>query len=853
MLSKKSYIAIIVMLFSIGAIYSQVAKRKMRWSDADKWNTLTSEKISSDAKWISYILDYDTGIDTLFIQNIKTGKKDAYPDCIDASFSGDGKWVKLYAPGRGLLLQNLNTGSTKSLNDIDKAEFFNKGKFLVALESNNEKRLRIFNLDNDSEHFYPGILSFSIHETSGIVGITSNSLLLLQPKNNGEFQPITIAKDTNFSNVVWSANGNRLAFMEKNGGAYNIGYCQNVLTAPSLQMLDSKRFPELKDRYIDMPLGFTALDISADGNRIIFHSVKEKPVDVPAIPEVWDSETVWEYPRQKIYGNYEHAPMVTVWIPEQDKVMQVATQERPVGTFTPDYRCFVGYHPQDYEPQYDVYGYADFYITNVETGTTTLLAPKQNRKLLTMGTSPDGRYISYFDLKNWWVYDTKTMKHTCLTNTMTTPLTDVENDRPSPSHPYGTPDWTSDGRAIIYDRYDIWLMSPDGKNRQRITNGLELRTTYRLALVNKLESKISSFNFVSACYDTKNGLILESQGDDKATGYYYWNKSKLQKLFYTAAKNSRLKMADSRSAYIFINETAVTAPKLMFLAEGKSEVLVRSNAHENNFENATVQLISYTDARGNNLQGKLYYPPNFNIGKTYPMIVSIYERQSYLLHSYTKPTQYDTIGFSPLNYASEGYLVLYPDIAYEIGEPGRSAVNCVESAVKAVIKLGIVDANRIGLIGHSYGGYETSFIVTQSKMFAAAVAGAGVTDMISGVLEIRTKQAQNSRYESGQHRIGKSLYKDYSGYIENSPIAQAINSTTPLLTWHGKQDGSVKWEQSLELHLALRRLGKKHTMLIYPGEGHALAGPEACKDLSDRVHNWFDYYLKGIGSDILRN
>jgi len=135
----------------------------------------------------------------------------------------------------------------------------------------------------------------------------------------------------------------------------------------------------------------------------------------------------------------------------------------------------------------------------------------------------------------------------------------------------------------------------------------------------------------------------------------------------------------------------------------------------------------------------------------------------------------------------------------------------------------------------------------------AAVAGAGVTDMISGVLEIRTKQAQNSRYESGQHRIGKSLYKDYSGYIENSPIAQAINSTTPLLTWHGKQDGSVKWEQSLELHLALRRLGKKHTMLIYPGEGHALAGPEACKDLSDRVHNWFDYYLKGIGSDILRN
>lgn len=848
MSSKNSYIAIVVMLFSLGAIYGQVSKRKMLWSAADKWNTLTSEQISPDAKWISYILDYDTGIDTLFIQNIKTGKKIAYPDCIDAAFSGDGKWVKLCAPGRGLLLHNLNTGTTKSFNDIDKAEFLSKGKFLVALESNNEKRLRILSLNNGSEHFYPGILSFSIHEASGIVGVNSDSILLLQPQHGGKFEPIAIAKGTDFSNVVWSANGNILAFMQKNAGAYNIGYCQNVLTTPSLQMLDSKRFPELKDWYIDRPLGFTALDISADGNRIIFHCVKEKPMDIPAIPEVWDSETAWEYPRQKIYGNYEHAPMVTVWIPQQDKIMQVATQGRPVGTFTPDYRYFVGYHPQDYEPQYDVYGYTDFYITNVETGATTLMVAKQNRKLLTMGTSPDGRYISYFDLKNWWVYDTRTMKHTCLTGIMTTALTDVENDRPSPSHPYGSPDWTSDGRVIIYDRYDIWLMSPDGKNRQRITDGFKRATTYRLSAVNKLESKVNSFNFVSACYDTNNGLVLESQGDNKATGYYYWNKSKLQKLFYTAAKNSRLKKAHNRNAYIFINETAVTAPKLMFLAKGKSEVLVRSNVHEDNFEQATAQLISYTDAHGNKLQGKLYYPPDFRLGKTYPLIVSIYEKQSYLFHSYAKPTQYDTLGFSPLNYASEGYLVLYPDITYEIGEPGRSAVDCVEAGVKAVIKLGIVEENHIGLIGHSFGGYETSFIVTQSKLFAAAVAGAGVTDMISGTLDIRSRQVQNSRYENGQYRMGRSLYADFDGYIENSPVRQAANITTPLLSWHGKQDSSVKWEQSLELHVALRRLGKKHTMLIYPGEGHALAAPEACKDLCDRVLGWFDYYLKEIGT-----
>ncbi|MFW0737138.1 S9 family peptidase [Flavobacterium sp. T12S277] len=743
-------------------------------------------------------------------------------------------------------MRNLNTGSTKSFKDIDKAEFLSKGKYLAALENHKEKRLQILNLTNGSEHFYPGILSFSIHEASGMVGITSESILLLQPQQNGKFEPTTIAKGADFSNVVWSANGNTLAFMQKNAGGYTIGYCQNLLREPTLQMLDSKRFSVLKDRHIDRPLGSTALDISSDGNRIVFHCIKEKPVDIQVIPEVWDSGSRWEYPRHKIYGDYQYTPMVTVWIPKQDKVLQVTTQERPVGTFTPDYRFFVGYHPQDYEPQYDVYGYADFYITNIETGATTLLIRKQNRKLLTMGASQNGRYISYFDLKNWWVYDTGTMKHTCLTGNITTSLTDLRNDRPSPLHPYGSPDWTSDGRVIIYDRNDIWLISPDGENRQRITDGFKQGITYRLSGVSKNKSKVNSFNFVSDCYDNEKGLILESQGQDKATGYYYWNKNKLQKLFYTAAKNSRLKKAYNKSAYIFTNETAVTAPKLMFLAEGKSEVLVRSNTHEDNFENAAVGLISYTDTRGNNLQGKLYYPSNFSLGKKYPMIVSIYERQSYLYHSYAKPTQYDTLGFSPLNYAAEGYLVLYPDITYQVGEPGRSAVDCVESAVNTVIKLGIVDPDHIGLIGHSFGGYETSFIVTQSKMFAAAVAGAGVTDMISGSLDVRSRQTQNSRYENGQYRMGRSLYENFEGYIENSPVTQAASITTPLLSWHGKQDSSVKWEQSLELHVALRRLAKKHTMLIYPGEGHALASPQTCKDLSDRVHNWFDYYLKGI-------
>lgn len=278
----------------------------------------------------------------------------------------------------------------------------------------------------------------------------------------------------------------------------------------------------------------------------------------------------------------------------------------------------------------------------------------------------------------------------------------------------------------------------------------------------------------------------------------------------------------------------------------KEQVVLKTNPQQEKFCWGHSELISYTNQKGQPLQGVLFYPAGFQSEKKYPMIVHLYERQSGMMHQYINPTQYNQDGFNPVNYTFEGYLVFYPDIAYEVGSPGQSAVAGVQAAVDAVMAKGIVEYNHIGLIGGSFGGYETAFIISQTNRFATAVAGVACTDLVSSYLSMQSsgERSQIWRYESAQLRMGASLFANYKGYIENSPVAHASKINTPVLIWTGQQDPNVNWTQSIELHLALQRLQKPHTFLVYPGQGHAIGKPESQIDLDKRVKEWFDTYLK---------
>jgi dipeptidyl aminopeptidase/acylaminoacyl peptidase len=228
------------------------------------------------------------------------------------------------------------------------------------------------------------------------------------------------------------------------------------------------------------------------------------------------------------------------------------------------------------------------------------------------------------------------------------------------------------------------------------------------------------------------------------------------------------------------------------------------------------------------------------------MVVYFYERMSQQLHTYYSPTWNRSMISFPA-FASRGYLIFIPDIPYRIGFPGESARNSIVSGVTNLISKGFVDKNNIGLQGHSWGGYQIAYLVTQTNLFKCAESGAPVVNMVSAYGGIRweTGISRQFQYEHTQSRIGGTLWEKPLRYIENSPIFFADKIETPLLIMHNDKDGAVPWYQGIEFYMALRRLGKPAWLLNYNEEGHGLVQLRNRKDFQLRMGQFFDHYLKG--------
>ena len=257
------------------------------------------------------------------------------------------------------------------------------------------------------------------------------------------------------------------------------------------------------------------------------------------------------------------------------------------------------------------------------------------------------------------------------------------------------------------------------------------------------------------------------------------------------------------------------------------------------------EMVSFENVDGVHLQGILYKPGNFDASKKYPMIVYLYEKLSQNINHFVEPKPMDSINIS--YYVSNGYLVFTPDIVYQTGYPGQSALKCVMAGVNAVTARGFVDEKNIGIQGHSWGGYQIAYMVTQTNRFKAAEDGAPVANMISAYDGIRwgPGRPRQFQYEHTQSRIGGTIWEYPLRFIENSPIFMADKIQTPLLIIANDQDDAVPWYQGIEFFLALRRLGKEAYMFTYNGEPHHLRRRPNQKDYAIRMAQFFDYELKG--------
>jgi dipeptidyl aminopeptidase/acylaminoacyl peptidase len=233
------------------------------------------------------------------------------------------------------------------------------------------------------------------------------------------------------------------------------------------------------------------------------------------------------------------------------------------------------------------------------------------------------------------------------------------------------------------------------------------------------------------------------------------------------------------------------------------------NPQQKDYNWGTAELVHWTTPHKHPGTGILYKPENFDPKKKYPMIAYFYEKVSETLNNYQAPAP--TPSRLPISFfVSNGYLVFTPDISYETGHPGKSAVEYVNSGVEALKKNSWVDGKHLGIQGQSWGGYQVAYLITATNMYAAAWAGAPVVNMTSAYGGIRWESGNNrqSQYEHGQSRIGSSLWQRPDLYMENSPLFHLPNVHTPVAIMSNDADGAVPYYQGIEMFTALRRLNK---------------------------------------------
>lgn len=330
--------------------------------------------------------------------------------------------------------------------------------------------------------------------------------------------------------------------------------------------------------------------------------------------------------------------------------------------------------------------------------------------------------------------------------------------------------------------------------------------------------------------------------------------SGLKVLLWEDANIQGLAKAKKAQVFTFTKEK-FNQPTQVYLSDAtlSNAKQVTENAPDaGNFAwSAGVKLIDYVTTKGDSLQAALYLPAGYVEGKSYPTVVYYYEKLSQSLHNWSNPS-YSGTGWNPGVYTSNGYAVLMPDIVYKMDDPGMSAVWAVLPAVDAAIQTGVIDPTKMGLHGHSWGGYQTSFLITQTNRFKAAAAGAPLTNMISmyDLIYWNSGGGNMSIFEASQGRFLGGPWENWDAYERNSPIYHVKNVQTPLLMLHNDKDGAVDFTQGIEYYNALRRLKKPVILVQYLGENHGLGKLENRKDYAVRMLEFFNHHLKGIAAPV---
>lgn len=504
------------------------------------------------------------------------------------------------------------------------------------------------------------------------------------------------------------------------------------------------------------------------------------------------------------------------------------------------------------------------YMVCTDNGKRDLIQGAKSYERVSL--SPDGQFVLWFDVERlvFYSYEINTKVRKDISASIPVCLYDENAAGIGRRNcAYGIAGWANDGHEVfIYDKYDIWRINLGGNNKPlNITNGYGRKRAITFGVIPIGNEEL--------LYSAKNELLLSAYSKvDKTNGFWVAKNNK--------ADDPECRIMASNSFYISrVGEIGILEyPYMEAPVKAKyanKYLLKRMNYDsypnwyvtdrfvtfdqisdlnpEKKYNWLKAELVHWKLKDGSESQGILYKPENFDSTKKYPVIFHYYEKLTDKFHEYIKPE----LARARLNipyFVSNGYLVFVPDIYHKSGHNGDATVNTILSAAEYLIRLPWVDSTKLGLQGHSFGGWETNHLITHTNVFKAACEASGVSNQVSAynLLNGNGSARQNfyEQFSQGSpYGMGVTPWTSPEVYIANSPVFFVNNATTPLLIMHGVEDKAVPFSQAIEMYLALKRAGKKVWLLEYEKAGHVLYDDAKALDFTIRMKQFFDFYLKG--------
>jgi dipeptidyl aminopeptidase/acylaminoacyl peptidase len=852
-----------------------------------QWESLRTATLSRDGRWLAVQVGRVDENDELRVHRIGTDSVVVIPHGAVPAFSRDGRWASYsvgyprehYEVNRRegrpveprLGLFDLVGGDTAVIAGVATSAFSHDGRYLAmrrqrANGDGGAADLVVRDLRSGTDTNFGNVGSFAWQDGGPLLAMTvdaagraGNGVRVWHP-GTGTLRVLDSA-DADYRGLRWRPDSGDLVVLRSFEDETRREPGHSVLV---WRAVDARTRAYTLDpaRRADVQAGFRidparAPDFSDDGGAIFlgvrawqpapdpgFAAAAEAPGDTArAGVDVWHSRDVEIIPRQKLTADQDRERNhLAVWHLAGDRFVQIGDADLDQVERVGGDRIAIGIDETPHERD-RMFGprFVNVYVIDTATGTRRRVV---ERVEYFFGASPEGRYLLYLRDDQYHVHDVRHGRDIAITANVPTTFVDLESDLTvAQKPPFGLAGWTRGDRSVVlHDRYDAWEIRPDGSGGRRLTEGRADSTIHRYAPVGweerqrAIDPQAPAYYVITGQWSKRNGYAVAPRLDRPA-----------ERRIWQDARVRRLARAEDAPVYIYTVERFDVSPDY-FAARGRladGARVTRTNTFQDHYLWGRAELIDFENDRGQRLQGALFYPADYQPGRQYPMITYVYERRSWTVHQYVVPSERDA--YNPAVWTSQGYFVFQPDIVYRERQPGVSAVEAIVPAVRKVLETGMVDPERVGLIGHSWGGYQAAFVPTQTDMFATAVAGAPLTELISMYLSIYwdTGAADARIFEISQGRMEVPPWEDLDAYMANSPVFHIQRLNTPMLVAFGDEDGAVDWHQGIVLYNAARRAGKDMVLLVYEGENHGLGRRENQIDYHRRINEWFAHYLKG--------